>query len=774
MALLVSIVVFQSCKEDEVKADPPTLTGPTSVASVQVGTSADVTFTFEAPAGYESSSVVATGGTAIVSDEPDAKVESGAIVVQFTAGNSAGAGSVTLTLVDADGNEVDETAVLNITISAPPSVTLDATAVSVAAGSTVDVIATITAANGAKNITYTTTGGLTGSPVSPISIAGSPTAATQQTITFTVPANAAVNSTLTALITGSDNQNLNSSAVLFTVTVTDVANLLQGTLTTNKTLTEGTPWTIKGQYIVNSGVTLTVEPGAIIKGDKATKGLLIIKPGGKLVAVGTALKPIVFTSSQPVNERDRGDWGGIVWLGNAFVNQSSAPAVEGVSPAQTYGTPSTSDANAGSNTEDNGKLKYARIEYAGIELSPNNETNSLTMGALGNATEIEYVQTSYGGDDAFEWFGGTVNAKYLVSLATWDDDFDTDFGWRGNVQFGVAIRAPFIADQSGSTAFESDSQANANPIGTICTDGAKSGCTQGVFSNMTVYGPRDYSRSISGSYTRAVHIRRRTAVSIFNSVITGFLQGIQLDDLGTTTNYSTTYDGTTSASTTLGKLANNELYVSLLPNTPSDIGTNATAVTSMTSATGNGLFGVGGGATANYSRDIFRTAGALNNDYAPIFISTWASSGAGQAFRNSWQAAVGTITDPVDPATKTTGTIAFAQGVDGISVNGASSGTWTEGTTVNLVNPYAGSGFRTTPFYAGSSASSYTANPDFTLNSADATATGKRLDQGGTFTDARLSNGNNFTWTSTTYRGAFNTTDWTDGWCEFVPLTKVY
>jgi hypothetical protein len=765
------VVAIQSCKDDPAPA-PPTLTGPTSVASVQVAAKADVTFTFTAAGGYQTSTVTAVGGTATVKTPPTAGATTGSVVTEFTAGNTAGAGSVTLTLTDNKGNKVTQTAVLNVTISAPPTVTLLNASGSVAAGTTIDATVTITAANGAKNITYTTTGGLTGAPVSPITIAGSPTAATNQVITFTVPANAVVGSTLTAIITGTDNQNLNSSPVVFTVTVSDVANVLTGTLTANKTLTSGTPWTVKGQYIVNSGVTLTVDPGTIVKGDKATKGLIIIKPGGKLIAVGTSTQPIVFTSSQPINERDRGDWGGIVWLGNAFVNQGTAPAVEGVSPSQTYGTPSTSDANAGTNTEDNGKLKYARIEYAGIELSPNNETNGLTMGALGSATEIDYVQVSYGGDDAFEWFGGTVNAKHLVAFATWDDDFDTDFGWRGKVQYGVAVRAPFIADQSGSTSFESDSQANANPIGTICTDAAKSGCTQGVFSNMTVYGPREYSRGISGSYTRAMHIRRRTAVSIFNSVVTGYLSGLQMDDLGTSTNYPTNYDATAASSTDLGKLANNELYVSLLPNTPSDIGSNATALTAISNATGNSMFGAGGGLVpSTFPQTVYRAAGAANNDYAPAFISTWTSSGTGQALRNNWASAASTIAETNnDPANKDNGTIAFANGV-GTIVNGVTAGAWTEGTSVAVVNPYAGSGLRTTPFYAGSSSTSYPSNPDFTLNSADATVAGKRLDQGASFTDARLTSG----FTVTTFRGAFDgTTDWTDGWSEFVPLTKVY
>ncbi len=791
--LLLTVVAIESCEDD---AEPalPTLTGSTTIASVQIGGKTDVTFTFTAAGGYQTANATAAGGTATVKTPATVGATEGSVVVEFTAGTTGGAGSVTLTLTDGKGKTVTQTAVLNVTLSAPPTVTLGAASATGAAGTNVTVTATITAANGAKNISYTTTGGLTSATASPIAISGNPTTATNQAIVFAIPASAVVGGTLTAVITGTDNQNLNSTPVTFTVTVSDVANVLTGTPAADVTLTAGTPWTVKNQYIIASGRKLTVNPGAIVKGDKATKGVIIIQPGGQLIAEGTAAQPIIFTSSQPIGERDRGDWGGIVWLGNAFVNQTPdangrGPAVEGISPQQYYGTPSTSDVNSGVNNQDNGKLRYARIEYAGIELTPNNETNGLTMGGLGSATQINYVQVSYGGDDAFEWFGGTVDAKYLVSFATWDDDFDTDFGWRGRVQFGVSVRAPFIADQSGSTAFESDSQGNANAIGSICTDTEKSGCTQGVFSNMTVYGPREYSRGISGSYTRAIHIRRRTAVTIANSVITGFLSGVQLDDVGTPGNYGITgntlptYD---AANNQLGKLINNELYVSLLPTVPTTIGSNTTAVTSIALATGNAMFGSGSGLSGSPSQAqlAWRATGAVNNDYQPTFISQWGVIGSGssvinldggQTIRNSWASTATTLTDPsTDPLNSDRATIAFAQSADGILVNGVQGAPWSNNTStsVAIVNPYTGSGLRTGAFYGGSNSSNYPADPDFTLNASDATVTSKRLDQGAAFSDTKLTGS---FWTSTQYRGAFDAqTDWTNGWTNFVPINAQY
>ena len=155
---------------------------------------------------------------------------------------------------------------------------------------------------------------------------------------------------------------------------------LVGDLAT-RTLTKDKKYLIKGQVFVRTGVVLTIEPGTIIFGDKATKGTLVIDKGGKLIAEGTSVEPIVFTSALAAGTRDRGDWGGIVILGNAPVNQPD-PAIEGITPAVIFG---------GTNDSDNsGILKYVRVEFAGIELTPNNETNSITMGGVGSGTQMDY------------------------------------------------------------------------------------------------------------------------------------------------------------------------------------------------------------------------------------------------------------------------------------------------------------------------------------------------------------------------------------------------
>jgi len=396
---------------------------------------------------------------------------------------------------------------------------------------------------------------------------------------YTIPANAIVGSKIIVAFQVVDKKGFPSAITNFVITVGDPVITLQGTLTT-QTLNAANPYLLKGQVFIPNGVTLTVPAGTVVKGDKATKATLVVLPGGKLIAEGTASNPVVFTSAQAVGERDRGDWGGIVMLGNAFVNQSLKPSIEGISPTQNYGSISADGATPTTNaTENSGSLKYVRVEYAGIELTPNNETNSITFGGVGNGTTVEYVQVSFGGDDGFEWFGGTVNGKYLVSHSTWDDDFDTDFGWGGNVQFGLVVRNPFFADQSGSNAFESDNQGNGNALAGICDDATAIGCTRGIFSNITVLGPREIqSRVISANYQNALHIRRRSAISIFNSFFSGYRIGLRIDDAGTLTNL------TNGA----GKHAYNVLSI------PSTAGT----ATSATAADGQFVTGLNGGDAA--------------------------------------------------------------------------------------------------------------------------------------------------------------------------------
>jgi len=688
MALLMaaSAVFIQACTEEEVTPDAPTVSAPSSVASVQIGTKADVSFSFVAPGKFKSATVTATGGTATVKTSPTAGSLEGTVVVEFTAGNSAGAGSVVLTLVDQEDQQGSATAVLNVSISAPPSLTLNTLTASAIPGASVSVTATITAPNGASSLIVT---GATATPGSPITVSG--TSATQN-VSVAIPANAVVGSTINAVFSVKDAQNLTSSLVTLVITVLDPTVPLQGTLTT-QTLDATKIYLLKGIVFVPNGVTLTIPAGTIIKGEKSSKATLVVQPGGKLIANGTSSKPVVFTSAQGIGERDRGDWGGIVMLGNAFVNQSAKPAIEGITPSQTYGSVAADNATPATNeSENSGSLTYVRIEYAGIELTPNNETNSITFGGVGNGTTVDYVQVSYGGDDGFEWFGGTVNAKHLVSFSTWDDDFDTDFGWGGNVQFGLVVRNTFFADQSGSNAFESDNQGNGNTISGICDGSTQAGCTRGVFSNITVLGPRDVqSRSISANYQNAIHIRRRTSISIFNSFFSGYRVGVRVDDQGT-------LDNLTSGA---GVHAYNLLTV---PGTTS----TGTSTTAADAAFATGLTIAGG-----------------------------AGAGDASAISTYWTTNNNAVVNNISSSSNTT--------------------------------LFADAGIASGLFWAAQSAATYPSNPSYALVAG--VAGNNNLNTGANFTNAKL--GSFFDKTGT-FRGAFGSTDWTDGWAEFQPVNKNY
>ena len=293
--------------------------------------------------------------------------------------------------------------------------------------------------------------------------------------------------------------------------------ILKTDISGTRNLVKDSVYVIEGQINV-SGV-LNIAAGTVIKGDKVTKGTLVVVQGGKLNAMGTATAPIVFTSRQAPGLRNSGDWGGIVLVGKATCNQT-APKVEGLSRDVSYGG-GTDDA------DNSGTLQYVRIEFAGIALQPDKEINGLTMCAVGSGTTIDHIQVSYSGDDSFEWFGGKVDAKYIVAYLGLDDDFDTDYGYRGKVQYGLAVRNPRIADVSGSNGFESDNDGS----GSTATPK-----TAAIFSNITMIGAyqKTSSSNVQGSYGAGAHIRRNSSLSIFNSVFAGWnTAGILID--GTTT-----------------------------------------------------------------------------------------------------------------------------------------------------------------------------------------------------------------------------------------------
>lgn len=299
-------------------------------------------------------------------------------------------------------------------------------------------------------------------------------------------------------------------------------------------------WTSNNVYLVQGPVyvksLLTIQPGTVVLFDKATAGsALIVTKAGTLLAEGTATQPIVFTSNAVAGQRTIGDWGGIVILGEAVNNippNTAAGSNAGIGYIEGLPTSANTEYGGNNDQDSSGVLKYVRIEFGGYAYMPDKEINGLTFGSVGSKTVVDYVQVSFANDDAFEWFGGTVNCKHLVAYRNLDDDFDTDFGYRGKVQFGLIVRDPFIADQSaGSTSegFESDN------------DGAgtnNSPKTAATFSNITAIGPLrgNLQATIDLKFRRALRLRRNTELKVFNSLFMDFKDGIHVDGTSTEVN----------------------------------------------------------------------------------------------------------------------------------------------------------------------------------------------------------------------------------------------
>ncbi len=302
----------------------------------------------------------------------------------------------------------------------------------------------------------------------------------------------------------------------------NVSRVLVGSYERNITL-DGGVYTLKGYVYFTSGTTLTIPAGTIIKSDVSQKGALIIERGARVEALGTAAKPIIFTSGKPAGSRARGDWGGIVILGNAPTNRplSPAPLIEG-GVDRRYGGTIVND--------NSGTLKYVRIEWAGIAAEPGSEINGLTLGGVGSGTTLEYIQVSYGNDDAYEFFGGTVNAKYLIAYATSDDDLDFDFGYTGKIQFAVCQRRPEIADTDAGNGVEADndgSGSSATPY------------TKPILSNVTWIGPNG-DPNTNSQLNFANRWRRAVRFEVHNSVMMGFPKGgFSMESAATADAYNT-------------------------------------------------------------------------------------------------------------------------------------------------------------------------------------------------------------------------------------------
>jgi len=365
---------------------------------------------------------------------------------------------------------------------------------------------------------------------------------------------------------------------------------LSGRITKDTTLYAKDYNYLSGLVYITKGVTLTVEAGAKVMGKYSGSDVsaLIVCRGAKIIAKGTVDNPIVFTSASA--NPQSGDWGGIVLCGIAPINTSftvSGAAVQGlyqveggVDNANGDGLAGAGDAAfpTGNAADNSGIISYVRIEYAGYAYQPDKEINSLTMAAVGSGTQIDHVQASFGKDDSFEWFGGTVNCKYIIAYKGQDDDFDTDNGFSGFVQFGIGLRDSLIADISKSEAFESDNNA---------TGTTASPKTTAVFSNMTAIGPRATLSNVGNSlFLAGAQIRRNSGISIQNSVFMGWPTGLIIDaGLGSPT------DKNIDDSTIRFKnntFAGNTVNTKYTASSSAPTGANDASILAWVSATGSG------------------------------------------------------------------------------------------------------------------------------------------------------------------------------------------
>lgn len=305
-------------------------------------------------------------------------------------------------------------------------------------------------------------------------------------------------------------------------------------ITTNTHWTTGNTYLLKNQIYIKNNATLTIDAGVIIRCDHTAVGAgLFVTKGAKVIAIGTATNPIVFTSDNAPGSRNKGDWGGIILLGKGSFNiNNGTNNIEGITTSidTEYGGGLTPDDN-----DNSGTLQYVRIEYAGYVFAANQEINGLTFGAVGRGTTIDYVQVSFANDDSYEWFGGSVNCKHLVAFRGLDDDFDTDNGFNGNVQFCLGIRDPQVSDNpavSTSEGFESDNNTASSSV---------SPYTSAVFSNCTMIGPSyrltlPNGGTLASGYKRAARLRRNTQLKIYNSVFMDYQEGLHIDGNTSETN----------------------------------------------------------------------------------------------------------------------------------------------------------------------------------------------------------------------------------------------
>jgi hypothetical protein len=323
---------------------------------------------------------------------------------------------------------------------------------------------------------------------------------------------------------------------------TGADSVITGNITSSRTLTPGKVYKLNGVVYVTNNAKLTINPGTkITTGEKidyretptssaikSIAGVLVITKGAKIDALGTPDQPIVFTAPNAEGNRKAGDFGGVIILGQSTTNKPATTIIEGLPQYDANGNSLGVDITYGGSVpaDNSGIFQYVRIEYAGFKLAENNEVNGLTFGGVGSGTTVDHVQVSYGADDAFEFFGGTVKASYLLALANDDDDFDTDFGYSGEIQYAIGLK------DVNSTHSQSGGVSDSNGIESD-NDGSGSGDgprTKPTYTNFTLLG---YGSANSAAFRSGNRWRRNTDMSISESIIAGYNTGAEFESAGT-------------------------------------------------------------------------------------------------------------------------------------------------------------------------------------------------------------------------------------------------
>jgi hypothetical protein len=299
---------------------------------------------------------------------------------------------------------------------------------------------------------------------------------------------------------------------------------LNADITASRTLYADTVYTLSSfVHVTGNGTVLTIEPGTVIEGTPGSA--LFILQGAQIDANGTADAPIVFTSSQPANSRKPGDWGGLVIVGQGQINRSGTILLEGTNTDDENYAVSYSGGSAAGNSGSSGTLRYVRVEFAGFGPQPNQELNSFTLAAVGSGTTIEFVQALAGLDDSFEWFGGAVDGKYLVSYEAGDDHFDASEGYLGRNQYLIGFQSVILDPVQGQGNLSTDPQGFEIDG---CGSASGGGCDLGynstplntpLFANFTMVGTGQNDDVASTSGGIGLLLRRGTAGFYVNGVL---------------------------------------------------------------------------------------------------------------------------------------------------------------------------------------------------------------------------------------------------------------